>query len=334
MLKFKKLMLIPLFLLAFSIVSNSVLASDGWVEIKYCQNIVSNTWYRLTADIYFNNATLYNHVCLAKHQNDIISNPVGYDTTNITIDMNGYAYYPNSSYSSSPFVYWRGAGLRLLNGTINGSLTSAMGYSIEYGATISATVENITSTGGYYGLIFTGNSESSLGVVNSIFTGNTYDLAIVNMASNQLYSCNVTWVTKVSNSAELSNLPCGVTPNVTTTTISGLERSANQTAFMLNNGINWVSYAVGVGVGSDMTGGRFIIWFALSSIVTVLVVCSPLFFKGSSPLGWQFGAITFVAMFLLGTVLNFVPLLITILFAVVTALVVGKFGADIFAGGG
>jgi len=123
---------------------------------------------------------------------------------------------------------------------------------------------------------------------------------------------------------------------ITISTTDGLGASAEGTANYFNAGVSYVAMVVGGALGVDEAGGKLVIWTVASVLIAGLITCFPLLINKSngSPLGWQIGVIAFVAMFIVGGFIAFVDPLIVIFIAVMSAIIIAKFGADIFTGGG
>ena len=299
-------MLVPLFL---ALLAAPALAAT--VDVSYCVNSFQNdTVYRMTQDIHFNenNASSYYYTCFY--------DGTGTAKQNITIDMDGFTFYPsNSSYSPGVFLIQQPSqlGYTLKNGTIDlsnasyNALVSPL-YFLGYPFTIS----NLTVDGaskGRYGIVV--QYDGCGGARDSSFTGFiTADTNLL-VAQTCISSCNVTYASHVGT-ATFSSAPCGNETATTTTTLAPDAFAESSAA-----AVQGLAAYTGAIVGSDITGGKFLLWTILSLAVAGYLI---IWTKAE----WIFGAVALLVFMGLGIAINFVPMWIGVAIIVLGAALVAK----------
>jgi len=206
----KQLLLIGLVGLFGFFVMPNLAKADTVIDVSYCNNsIEDNTIYRLTNDVYFNNASLYNWQCF----------DVGIKK-NVTINLMGYTIYPNYTNTATGITgSGANANLHILNGTINFTfhgVTSSNCISFGGWGSSDIWIEDINCVGaggiGYIGLTFATDDQTNLTVRNSNFTEFNHNDLELHPAQSQILGCGNNYTTFWSGGSVLSKDPCYYPP--------------------------------------------------------------------------------------------------------------------------
>lgn len=299
------ILLAPLFLM--------ILAAPAFaatVDVSYCVNSFTNdTVYRMTQDIHYNelNASSYWYSCFYDGS--------GTAKQNITIDMNGFTYYPsNSSTAPGSFLVQQPLqlGYNIKNGTIDlTNITTYNSFNPLYLLGYPFTISNLTVLGagkGRFGIVV--QFDGCGGARDSIFQNFvTYDTWMP-VTQSCIASCNVTYGTAYG--AVFSSAPCG-NGTTTTTTTTVPDAFAESSAAAVQN----LAAYTGAIVGSDATGGKFLLWTILSLAVSGYLI---IWTKAE----WLYGAVALLVFMGLGIAVNFVPMWIGVAIIVLGAALVAK----------